>query len=177
MVHTAEGARVTTHYHKNSRTLEPLLSEYPSTHLRIEQADPTCESSVQQLYSRIHSEGGLGVVHIPIVNHAIYVHKITPVMDMSLEQWENTLKTNLTSSFLVIREYLRRLDKASTEDKDRANIVLIGSTAGKHGGLNHADYASSKSGEHMYTSMSRRRGLIIGSNDVRTHALSQERNR
>lgn len=100
---------------------------------------------MEQLFSRIHSGDGFGVVHIPIVNHATYVHRLAPVKDMSLEQWEGTLRTNLTSSFLVVREYLRRLDKASIEDKDRANIILIGSTAGKHGGLNHADYASSKS--------------------------------
>lgn len=50
---------------------------------------------------------------------------------MSLERWRNTIDTNLTSSFIVAKEYLRRLEGAVV--KDNAAIVLIGSTAGKYG--------------------------------------------
>jgi NAD(P)-dependent dehydrogenase (short-subunit alcohol dehydrogenase family) len=55
------------------------------------------------------------------------------------------LTSNLTSSFLVCREYLRRLRAAPDSVKALANIILIGSTAGKFGELGHADYAASKS--------------------------------
>lgn len=56
------------------------------------------------------------------------------------------MSQNLTSSFLVCREYLRRLEDASAEEKEKASIVIIGSTAGKYGEFDHADYAASKSG-------------------------------
>lgn len=52
---------------------------------------------------------------------------------MTLEQWNNTLTTNLTSTFLVLRAFLRQLESQSEEDKRKAAIVLIGSTAGKYG--------------------------------------------
>ena len=67
---------------------------------------------------------------------------------MELGHWERTIAANLTSSFLVIREYLRRLEKKSVVDtvRDKATVVLVGSTAGKYGEAYHADYAASKSG-------------------------------
>ncbi len=42
---------------------------------------------------------------------------------------------------------MRNLEGADEEDKEKASIVLIGSTAGKYGEAYHADYAASKSGE------------------------------
>lgn len=65
---------------------------------------------------------------------------------MSLDQWQNTINTNLTSSFLVARDYLRNLETLGAEDKKFASIIFVGSTAGKFGEANHADYAASKSG-------------------------------
>ena len=61
----------------------------------------------------------------------------------------NTINTNLTSSFLIIREYLRRLSEpnVSNEVRDNASVILIGSTAGKYGEAGHVDYACSKSGK------------------------------
>ncbi|KAL0952832.1 hypothetical protein HGRIS_007057 [Hohenbuehelia grisea] len=72
---------------------------------------------------------------------------------MSLDQWKHTLDTNLTSSFLVAREMLRGLDAPGVVDevKDKASIVLIGSTAGKYGEAGHADYAATKSGEFGFS--------------------------
>lgn len=63
---------------------------------------------------------------------------------------------NLTSSFLVCREYLRGLRTLSEEKKRVASIVLIGSTAGKFGEAGHADYACSKSGAFQYNHRSLR---------------------
>lgn len=67
------------------------------------------------------------------VNHAIYENKSAPIRDMSLQQWQSTITANLTSSFLVIRAFLRQLESLSSEEKEKVAIVLIGSTAGKYG--------------------------------------------
>lgn len=67
------------------------------------------------------------------VNHATYEDKDAPMRDMTLKQWNNTLNTNLTSTFLVIRAFLRQLDGQSEEAKRNVSVVLIGSTAGKYG--------------------------------------------
>jgi NAD(P)-dependent dehydrogenase (short-subunit alcohol dehydrogenase family) len=49
---------------------------------------------------------------------------------MTIEQWDHTISANLTSSFLVCRELLCHLHAATENVKDRAVIVLIGSTSG-----------------------------------------------
>jgi NAD(P)-dependent dehydrogenase (short-subunit alcohol dehydrogenase family) len=93
---------------------------------------------------------------------------------MSLTQWNETLTTNLTGSFLVIRQFLARLSKIKEEQGGDSEwmrnvaVVLIGSTgmsvslisaqhsswphlfldpppAGEFGEAGHADYAASKS--------------------------------
>ncbi|KAG9312636.1 NAD dependent epimerase/dehydratase [Chiua virens] len=86
-----------------------------------------------------------GPVQVVVVNHAIAEAQYVPVVDISLAQWNRILTTNLTSTFLVCREYLKHLRQASTEAKDKAAIVLIGSTAGKYGEAGNADYAATKS--------------------------------
>jgi len=85
------------------------------------------------------------------VNHAVSSKGDIPIADMTLDQWNGTLQTNLTSSFLVCREYLRDLQEQTTtpELKEKASIVLIGSTAGKFGEAGNADYAASKSGAYQ----------------------------
>jgi NAD(P)-dependent dehydrogenase (short-subunit alcohol dehydrogenase family) len=76
---------------------------------------------------------------------------------MSLTHWNRTINTNLTSPFLVAREFLRSLADSGAgwtkEKKDQACIVFIGSAAGKIGEATHADYSSSKSGESLYGSL------------------------
>ncbi|KAG2075294.1 NAD(P)-binding protein [Suillus decipiens] len=86
-----------------------------------------------------------GPVQVVIVNHAIYPTLDVPIARMTLDQWNTTITTNLTSSFLVCREYLKHLENAASTIKDKAAIVFIGSTAGKYGEANHGDYAATKS--------------------------------
>jgi NAD(P)-dependent dehydrogenase (short-subunit alcohol dehydrogenase family) len=88
-----------------------------------------------------------GPVQVLVVNHGYWPPADVPLVQMSLEQWNSTVATDLTSSFLVIRKYLQQLETASESLKEKAAVVLIGSTAGKYGEAGHADYAACKSGE------------------------------
>ena len=91
-----------------------------------------------------------------------------PVTEMGLEQWESTIKTNLTSSFLVVREYMRGLEQAGDAVRDKAAIVLIGSVGGKWGVHGHIDYAATKSGESRVP-----RGVMVLKADA-TNACSDD---
>jgi 3-oxoacyl-[acyl-carrier protein] reductase len=64
-----------------------------------------------------------------------------PVWELPLERWEETLRQNLTSPFLVARAFLREVERTR-----HGSLVLIGSTAGVFGEAGHADYAAAKSG-------------------------------
>ena len=93
------------------------------------------------------NKGRFGPVQAIIVNHAIYVTEDVPLSRMSLGQWDRTINANLTSSFLVIREYLKGLENLGDDSvKDKAAIILVGSTSGKYGEPGHADYSVTKSG-------------------------------
>lgn len=125
----------------NSQT--GYLSSICNSSLTIIRADLTKEDDVANLFREAHDQ--FGSVAIVVINHGIWPTQDVAVVDMSLERWQKTIDTNLTSSFLVARQYLRGLKEASEECKAKASIVTIGSTAGKVGEAYHADYASSKS--------------------------------
>lgn len=139
----ALGAKVTAHYNSQRAPLLPLLQTYPTLH--VIQADLADEAAVVDLFATL-SRSDAGPVQVLVVNHAIADGQRVPVVDMSLARWNHTLATNLTSSFLVCREYLKHLKLASSEAKDKAAIVLVGSTAGKYGEAGNGDYAVTKSG-------------------------------
>ncbi|KAI0826495.1 NAD-P-binding protein [Trametes gibbosa] len=140
------GARVTAHYNTKSLPLEPLLTEHGPSRLRPLQADLSREDDAQRLFANAaDAQAGFGPVQVVVINHAYYETREVPVAQMSLAQWESTISTNLTSSFLVAREFLRGLEDADESKKAKASIILIGSTAGKYGESGHADYSATKS--------------------------------
>lgn len=145
----AHGAKVSAHYNTNATSLDGLTGEFGSDKIQKIQADLGSEGDVIRIFGEIE-EGTFGPVQVIIVNHAIFVAEDVPMSRMSLEQWDKTIKANLTSSFLVIREYLRGLEKLEGDRrglKDRAAIVLVGSTSGKYGEDGHVDYSATKSGK------------------------------
>lgn len=99
------------------------------------------------MFSQHDGQPDFGPVHIIVINHGILPSAATPIAAMSLERWNHTINTNLTSSFLVAREYLQQLSSAPEDVKSIANIVFVGSTSGKFGAVGHADYAATKSGK------------------------------
>lgn len=142
---TDQGARVTAHYNTKSSTLEPLLAEYGPSRIKTAQAELSREEDVIRMFAGL-ANAEFGPVQVLIVNHGYYPPDDVPVAQMSLEQWNSTMASNLASSFLTIREYLRHLEHATDVQKDKASIVMVGSTAGKYGEIGHADYSASKSG-------------------------------
>ncbi|KZT24996.1 NAD(P)-binding protein [Neolentinus lepideus HHB14362 ss-1] len=158
-VYLSLGANVTAHYNTQDSTLRPLLAEYPDR-IQAIQANLANESQVVDLFSSAAFQGGFGPVQVAVVNHGIWPSADEPVVDMSLERWNTTIAANLTSSFLVIREYLKGLKSASLEQKEKAAIVMVGSTAGKFGEAGHADYSVTKSGMMYGLTMSLKNEIV-----------------
>ncbi|KAG2144145.1 NAD-P-binding protein [Suillus bovinus] len=138
----ALGANVTAHYNSQFGPIQELQASNPN--LQHVQANLSREEAVIAMFESL-SAMPHGPVQVVIVNHAIYPTLDVPIARMTLEQWNTTMTTNLTSSFLVCREYLKHLESAPSTVKEKAAIVLIGSTAGKYGEANHGDYAATKS--------------------------------
>ena len=81
-----------------------------------------------------------------VISHAYYEAWHVPLVEMGLAQWEGTFRTNVTSSFLVVRAYRRGLLHAHGSARESAVVVLIGGTADKFGEHGHTDNAATKSG-------------------------------
>lgn len=140
---------MTAHYNTNSTSLDVLIGEFGAYNVQRRQADLSAEDDAIRMFGEIN-KGSFGPIQVIVVNHAIYLTDDVPLSRMSLEQWDRTIAANLTSSFLVIREYLKALEdigQAGKDLNDKAAIILVGSTAGKYGEPGHADYSVTKSGE------------------------------
>jgi len=141
----ALGAEVTAHYNTRYGPLENLSGDY--SNLQTVQAELSDETSVTNMFTAI---AHAGPVQVLVVTHGTRSTEDVPVADLSLRQWNQTVSANLTASFLVCREYLKQLRNATPEVKEKAAIVLVGSTAGKYGEAGHVDYAVTKSGVYLF---------------------------
>ncbi|KAF2485482.1 hypothetical protein BDY17DRAFT_104639 [Neohortaea acidophila] len=139
-VHTFRqlGARITAHYNSNAGELQNIPG------IVCVQGDVRDESSVDRLLTEAAEKNG-GPVSVLVVNHGVWPTNDTAIADMDLKQWNNTVAIDLTGPFLLCRAYLRALRTASDAVKETASIIFIGSTAGKFGEAQHADYAACKS--------------------------------
>lgn len=141
-----QGCTVTAHYNSNRKSIDAYLDSHSTFRDRTHalQSDLTKEISVSEMFKSLSSP-----VSVLVVNHGVWPVEDVPLMSMTLDQWEGTLSTNLTSSFLVIRSFLKELSNAPPDAQAIASIVMIGSSAGRFGEANHADYAASKSGQNI----------------------------
>jgi len=131
----AEGARVVVHFHRGDERARALAAEVDAP---LARADLTSETDVAQLFEE--ARRALGGIDVCVAVHGVWPRDDVPVWELPLERWEDTLRTNLTSVFLVARAFLREVERSG-----RGSLVLVGSTAGVFGEAGHADYAAAKS--------------------------------
>ena len=132
----AEGARVLVHYNRGedrARALSEELGGAPVAH-----ADLTVEADVERLFAEARE--ALGRVDVCAAVAGAWPSEDVPVWELPIARWEETLRANLTATFLTARAFLREVERTG-----HGSLVLVGSTAGIFGEAGHADYASAKS--------------------------------
>ena len=129
----AEGAEIVAHYHRGRDRAETLAAELGGR-VSLVQADLTEEAAVDRLFA------AAGPLDVCVAVAGVWPRDDVPVWDLPLERWEETLRANLTATFLTARGFLR-----SVRDTGRGSLVLVGSTAGVFGEAGHSDYAAAKS--------------------------------
>jgi 3-oxoacyl-[acyl-carrier protein] reductase len=132
----AEGARVLVHYHRGEERARALAEELGG--MSVAQADLTRENEVERLFA--DARAALGTIDVCVQLQGVWPREDVPAWDLPLERWEDTIRQNLTSTFLVAREFLREVARTGA-----GSLVLVGSTAGIFGEAGHADYAAAKS--------------------------------
>ena len=132
----AEGARVALHFHHGRARGEALAKELGGAPLL--RADLTREEEVDGLFRQ--AVAALGGLDVCAAVAGEWPEEDLPVWKLPLERWEETIRGNLTLTYLTARAFLREVERTG-----HGNLVLIGSTAGLFGEAGHADYAAAKS--------------------------------
>ena len=84
-----------------------------------------------------HCDQEFGWLDIFVANAGIWPPAYVPIAELSGEDWNEVMRVNLTSTFLTVREAVRRI-------ADGGKIVIVSSTAGQRGEAGHSHYAASK---------------------------------
>jgi 3-oxoacyl-[acyl-carrier protein] reductase len=123
-----EGAEAVVHYNTGRERAEAVAGA------QLVQADLTREDEVDRLFAEA------GPLDVCAAVAGVWPRDDVPVWELPLERWEETLRANLTVTFLTARGFLRQV-----EQRGHGSLVLVGSTAGLFGEAGHADYAAAKS--------------------------------
>ena len=131
-----EGARVLVHFYRGEERARALADDLGG--VPVAQADLTVEADVDRLFDE--ARDALGQIEVCAAVHGVWPRDDEPVWDMPLARWDETMRQNLTATFLVARAFLREVARTG-----HGSLVLVGSTAGVFGEAGHADYAAAKS--------------------------------
>jgi len=122
--------------------------------------DATDEAAVTEAVAA--AVDALGRIDILVTSHGILTQ--SPLADMSLDQWHETLSVDLTSVFLLNRAVL-----AGMLDQGGGRIVNVASQLGIKGGASLAHYAAAKAG---VIAMTKSLALEVSSRGVLVNAIA-----
>jgi 3-oxoacyl-[acyl-carrier protein] reductase len=128
----AEGARVAVHYNRGRERAEVAGGDV------FVGGDLTLEPDVERIFAEARE--ALGGIDVCVAVVGAWPSEDVPVWKLPLARWEETLRANLTTTFLTARAFLREVARTG-----HGSLVMIASTAGLFGEAGHADYAAAKS--------------------------------
>lgn len=122
--------------------------------------DTTEPAAVTTFFDTVEKRfGGLNV----LVNSA-GIREISPVIDLSYEDWSRVMNVNVTGVFLCAQAFLRLMMKADR----KGAIVNLASTLGKTAAPNRPAYVASK---HAVVGLTKELGLEFGQTGIRINAV------
>lgn len=141
--HGANVAVVEFAYPDWAREVVTYIEEHGGHAISVH-ADVGKEPDVEQLFAE--TEARFGEVHILVNDAGINGHN-KEVVDLDLELWEETLRTNLTGPFLCSRRFMRAVKNGKRTGGKIVNISSVHETMPMIG---TAEYCASKGGLMMF---------------------------
>jgi 3-oxoacyl-[acyl-carrier protein] reductase len=122
----------------DKKSADSLVEELSSkSEVKSFKADLINEAEIKETVSSF--EDHFGKIDILVNNAGIW--KEAEVSKMTIDEWEETLKINLTAAFLFSKYAVPGMKKSKS-----GKIINIASTAGQRGEAYHSHYAASKGG-------------------------------
>lgn len=159
-----EGADVAVTYSEDQKGAAHTvhLIEEAGQKAVLVQLDQSQPESVKQLFQTVKDKLGTPTV---LVNNAAASSASTPVKDMSFEDWDRGIKTNLYGPFLCCQQFIRAMDGS---DK-RGVIINITSVHEDIANPGTADYCAAKGGLRNLT---RVLALELGDKQINVNNLA-----
>ena len=104
--------------------------------------DMESENEISEMVDRVAKDFG----KIDLLVHNAGIWNDGPLNTMTLEHWNEMIRINLTSTFLLCKAVVPHMKKNKF-----GRIILISSTAGQRGEAFHSHYAASKGGIISFT--------------------------
>jgi 3-oxoacyl-[acyl-carrier protein] reductase len=110
---------------------------------RVVRADVRVPEEIDAAVDRIVERSGR--LDVGVINAGIWHAESVRLADLPVERVRSVVDTNLLGAMWSARAFLRALERTGPRGGgDGANLVFIGSTAGRFGERGHAAYAASK---------------------------------
>lgn len=161
IAYAMEGAEVAIFYHSNDADAEDtkkMVKDIGGKDCLVIKGDvrnyKDCEEAIRQVIERF---GKLNI----LVNNAAYQMVQKKFEDISLEQFRQTMETNVFGYFYMVKAALSHLEKGDV-------IINTGSVVGKMGKGMLIDYATSKGAVHTFT---KSLALNLGDRGIRVNSV------
>ncbi len=138
------GADILFTYRTHTNAVEQTVAEIEDLgrSALAEQASASSKSDMERVFARAVDR--FGRVDLVVANAGVW--KRAPIEEMTEEQWEETINTNLKSAYLVSHFAARHM-----KPRGSGTIILVSSTAGQRGEPYYSHYAASKGGIIAFT--------------------------
>jgi 3-oxoacyl-[acyl-carrier protein] reductase len=135
-----EGARVFLVGHRDEAALQAALARVRATGVEVAGGlyDIAQVDAVRELADAI--DGAFGTLDIVVNNAGVLTPR--PILEITTEQWDRTIKVHLYGSFYTLREMTVRFLKP----KGKGKIINVTAPSAIRASLDVADYASAKGG-------------------------------
>jgi glucose 1-dehydrogenase len=163
-------ANVIVNYHSDEEGANNTLEDIKKSGGNgfIHKADVGKEEEVVAMFQKAIDE----FKTIDVVVNNAGIQKDNAFAEMTLEQWNKVISTNLTGEFLCAREAIKHFDtkgKVDPESKAIGNIIFISSVHDIIPWAGHVNYASSKGGILM---LMKSLALEVAPKKIRVNAIS-----